>query len=68
MLKASSAVGPVGEQEGVLGVRLQASDQLLGLSAVHFHRLALSIEDLEEKMVSFGQEGCDLNSLANWHN
>lgn len=48
MLQTPGTVGPVGEQEGVLGVRLQASDQLLSLLPIHFHRLALSIQDLDK--------------------
>lgn len=47
MLQTPSTVGPVGEQKGVLGVWFQASNQLLGLFPIHFHRLALSIEDLD---------------------
>ena len=46
MLQAPGAVGPVGEQKGVLSVGLQASDQLLSLFSIHFNGLALSVQDL----------------------
>lgn len=49
MLQTPSAVGPVGEQKGVLCVWLQASDQLLSLLPIHFHRQALSIQDLDTR-------------------
>lgn len=46
MLQSSGTVPTVGEQEGVLRLRLKVGDELLGQLPIHLHALSVIVQDL----------------------
>lgn len=61
MLQSSGAVPTVGEQEGVLRLRLKVGDELLRQLPIHLHALAVIIQDLRGTTFTpiFNQIECD---------